>query len=63
MMLMKFPDLRANQIAQIGLCDRSRIHVPDLGGAGVWPGRNSFHKKCENFDNIAVYLITSLKSK
>ena len=29
----------ANQIAQIGSCDRSRIHVPDLGGTGVWPGK------------------------
>ena len=35
----------ANQIAQIGSCDRSRIHVPDLGGTGVWPGKKSFHKK------------------
>ena len=29
----------ANQIAQIVSCDRSRIHVPDLGGTGVWPGK------------------------
>ena len=29
----------ANLIAQIGSCDRSRIHVPDLGGTGVWPGK------------------------
>ena len=29
----------ANQIAQIGSCDRSRIHVTDLGGTGVWPGK------------------------
>ena len=27
------------------------------------PGTNNFHKKCKNLDNIAVYLITSLKSK
>ena len=53
----------ANQIAQIGSCDRSRIHVPDLGGTGVWPGKNCFHKKRKSFDNIAVHLITSLKSK
>ena len=53
----------ANQIAQIGSCDRSRIHVPDLGGTGVWPGKNSFHQNCKHFDNIAVYLIISLKSK
>ena len=25
----------AYEIAQIGSCDRSRIHVPDLGGTGV----------------------------
>ena len=53
----------ANQIAQIGSCDRSRIHVPDLVGTGVWPGKNGFHKKYKNLDNIAVYLIASLKSK
>ena len=29
----------ANQIAQIGSCDRSRIHGPDLRGTGVWPGK------------------------
>ena len=63
MMLMKFL-ASANQIAQIGSCYRSRIHVPDLGGTGVWPGKNGFHKKCKNLDNIAVlYLIASLKSK
>ena len=27
------------------------------------PGKNDFHKKCKNLDNIAVYLIESLKSK
>ena len=53
----------ANQIAQIGSCDRSRIHVPDLGGMGVWPRKNGFHKTYKNLDNIAVYLIASLKSK
>ena len=53
----------ANQIAQIGSCDRSRIHVPDLGRTGVWPGKNGFHKKDKNLDNIAVYLIASLKCK
>ena len=53
----------ANQIAQIGSCDRSRIHVPDLGGTGVWPGKNGFHNQYKNLDNIAVYLIASLKSK
>ena len=53
----------ANQITQIGSCDRSRIHVPDLGGTGVWPGKNGFHRKCKNLDNIAVHLIASLKSK
>ena len=48
---------------KIGSCDRSRIHVLDLGGTDVWPGKNGFHKKCKNLDNIAVYLIASLKSK
>ena len=27
------------------------------------PGKNGFHKMYKNFDNIAVYLIASLKSK
>ena len=53
----------ANQITQIGSCNRSRIHVPDLGGMGVWPGKIRFHTKCKNLVNINVYLITSLKSK
>ena len=53
----------ANQIAQIGSRDRSRIHVPDLGGMGVWHGKSGFHKKYKNLDNIAVYLIASLKPK
>ena len=26
-------------------------------------GKNGFHKKCKNLDDIAVYLIASLKSK
>ena len=51
----------ANQIAQIGSCDRSGMHVPDLGGTGVWPGKNGFHKKCKNLDNIAVYLTAHLE--
>ena len=45
----------ADQIAQIGSCDKSRIHVSDRGGTGVWPGKNSFHKKWINLDNNAVY--------
>ena len=53
----------ANQIAQIWSCDRSRIHVFDLGGTGVWPGKESFHEKCKNLDDTAVHFITSLKSK
>ena len=53
----------ANQITQIGSCDRSRIHVPDLRGTDVWPGKKRFYKKCKNLENIALYLITSLKSK
>ena len=27
------------------------------------PGKNGFHKKYKNLDNIAVYLIASLRSK
>ena len=38
-----------NQIAQIRSCDRSRIHVPDLGVTGVWPGKNSFHKRVKTW--------------
>ena len=26
-----------------------------------WPGKNGFHKKYKNLDNIAVYFIASLK--
>ena len=37
--------------------------VPDLAGTGVWPGKNAFHKKYKNLDNIAVNFIASLKSK
>ena len=29
----------------------------------VWPGKNGFHKKCKNWDNIAVYTIASSKSQ
>ena len=39
----------ANQIAQIGSCDRSRIHVPDLGGTGVWPGEMAFIKSIKTW--------------
>ena len=39
----------ANQIAQIGSCDRSRIHVPDLGGTGVWPGKMAFIKSIKTW--------------
>ena len=37
----------ANQINQIWSCDRSRILIPDVGGTGVWPGKNSFHRNCK----------------
>ena len=53
----------ANQIAKIGSCDRSRIHVPNLGWTGVHSGKKQFSQKVLNLDNIAVYLITYLKSK
>ena len=59
MMFMKFSDLSQSDRS----CDRSRIPVPDLGGTGVWPGKNGFHKKCKNVYNIAVHMIVSLKSK
>ena len=36
---------------------------PRPGWDGCLTRENSFHKKCKNLDNIAVYLITSLKSK
>ena len=39
----------ANQIAQIGSCDRSRIHVPDLDGTGVWPGKMAFIKSIKTW--------------
>ena len=45
------------------LADMGRETVYDLGGTGVWPGRNGFHKKYKNLDNMALYLIASLKSK
>ena len=58
MMLMKFADLSQS--------DRSNWvmwqvkDLPDLGGTGVWLGKNSFHKMCKNLDNIGVYLMVSL---
>ena len=57
MMLMKFSDLSKSDCSnwvmwQVGV----PCHVPDLGGTGVWHGKNGFHKKCKNLDNIAVYL-------
>ena len=54
----------ANQVVQIGSCDKSKIHVPDLVGTGVWPDKNNFYKKkCKKIDDFAVYLIPFLKSK
>ena len=44
MRLMKFADLRQS--------DRSNWviwQVKDLGGTGVWPGKNSFHKSVKNW--------------
>ena len=60
MMLMKFADLSQS--------DRSNWvmwQVKDPCPRPGWdgPGKNSFHKKCKNLDNTAVYLIASLKSK
>ena len=58
MLLMTFSDLSQS--------DRSSWvmwQVPDLGETGVWPGKNGFHKKYKNLDNIAVYLIAAFKSK
>ena len=57
MVFMKF----ANPITQIGSCDRSSIHVPNLGGTDVWPEKNSFQKRVKKMDTIAVYLIIFLK--
>ena len=39
----------ANQIAQIWSCDRSRIHVSDLGGTGVWPGKMALIKRVKTW--------------
>ena len=47
----------ANQIARRGSCDRSRIHVHELGGAGVWPVKI---KICDNMTRYLIILITFL---
>ena len=52
MMLIKFSDLRLLKLGHVTWVGR----VSDLG-------KNGFHKKYKNLDNIAVYLIASLKSK
>ena len=39
----------ANQIAQNGSCHSSRIHVPDLGVTGVWPGKMAFIKSMKTW--------------
>ena len=31
-----------NSTLKIGSCDRSRIHLPDLGGTDIWPGQIAF---------------------
>ena len=62
MMLVKFSDLSQSDRSNWVMW-QVRIHVPDLGGTGVWPGKNGFHKKYKNLDNIVVYLIASIKSK
>ena len=61
--LYKITPHSANQIAQIRSCERSRIHVLTWVGRVSDSGKIAFIKKCKNLDNIAVYLITSLKSK
>ena len=59
---MKFSDLsqsdRSNWVMwQVkDPCPRPGWDVSD-------PGKNGFHKKYKKLDNIAVYLIASLKSK
>ena len=53
MMLMKFSDL-----SQSGRSNWVMWQVKE-----PCPRKNGFHKKCKNLDNIAVYLIASLKSK
>ena len=61
MTLIKFSDL--------SLSDRSNWvmwQVKDpcpRPGWDVWPGKNDFHKKYKNFDDIAVYLIASFEIK
>ena len=62
MMLMKFSYLSQSD-RSIWVMRQVKDPWPDLGGTGVWPGKNGFHKTYKNLDNIAVYLIASLKSK
>ena len=59
MMLVKFADLSQSDRWNWVMW-QVKDPCPDLGGTGVWPGKNNFHKKCKNF---VVYLTTSLKSK
>ena len=54
--------ISVNQVAQIGSRDRSRIHVPDQGGTGVWPGKNSFHKSIKTWI-ILLYIWLRIKVK
>ena len=59
---MKFADL-----SQSDHSNRVMWQVKDLCPRPGWDGfltrENGFHKKCKNLENIAVYLIASLKSK
>ena len=55
MMLVTFSDL-----SQLDRSNRVMWQVKD--GTSD-PGKNGFHKKCKNLDDIAVHLIASLKSK
>ena len=61
MVLMKFSDIYQS--------DRSKLVMSQFKDPRPRPGwdwcltrENGFHKKYENLDNIAVYLIASLKS-
>ena len=62
MMLMKFSDLSQSDRSNWVMW-QVKDPLPDLGGTVVWPEKNGFHKKYKNLNNIAVYLIASLKSK
>ena len=62
MMLMNFSDLSQSDRSNSVML-QVKDPCPRLGWNGCLTRENGFHKKYKNLDNIAEYLIASLKSK